>query len=100
LEPRDEPEPTPSETRPPSENEREYVVLTPSSLLEEQGVGGYKIVKRGVFTSRQGALEFASKDFDYPELEKGVSLIAVPASYFKPVTVKVETVRQVKWEDG
>jgi hypothetical protein len=100
LEPRDEPEPTPSETRPPSE--REYVVL--HRIQEENGDEGevWQIIDTGPLPSRQAALEQGygyvkptSADDHEPR-----TIVAVPSSYFKPSTVTVQRVEQVKWEDG
>lgn len=86
--------------------EREYVVLTPyddeaGDVSAQHGTGLYKLLTRGLFTSRQGALEYAYEQLGSAPTDDGMrTLIAIPSSYFKPVVVKVETVRQVKWEDG
>lgn len=85
------------ETPPPSDNEREYVVLR---RLDEPDESTYHIDREGRFPSRQAALEAASGDLTEEDLEQGVDLVAVPGSYFKHATIRYEQVRQVKWEDG
>ena len=87
----------PGETKPPSENERGYVVLR---RLDEPDESTYHVEREGRFASRQAALEAASGDLTEEDLERGVDLVAVPASYFKHATIRYEQVKQVKWEGG
>lgn len=98
-EPQTEPASGGTSRRSESSAEREYVVLR-----EEADSHGavWEIVHRGAHTSRQEALEhaYAKEGPADPDATEPRVLVAVPGSYFKPVSVRVETVRQVKWEDG
>lgn len=94
-------DPPPREPRTREETvEREYVVL--HRTREETSDDGevWEIVRIGRFQTRQAALDegYAEVGPKSAEDHEPRTLVAVPAHFFKPLTVRVETVKQVKWE--
>lgn len=72
-------------------------------LSEETDTSGevWGIVRNSLFTSRQEALEAAADDEPRAGDDREPRMyVAIPGSYFKPATVRVERVESVKWEDA
>lgn len=86
---------------PDDKTERDYIVFTRAELAGATEGEGWREVTRGRFKTKQAALDAAYEKLPHPNSgdPAPVTLVACPAHFWKPVVVRVTTVKQVKWED-
>ena len=93
---------TSTDTNPPAAAKKqktagtEYIVLGRSTGLDEAGEELFEwvVVTQIKAASREAAVREAAKESHFD------TLVAIPARFWQPVRVKVETVQRIKLEDA